>query len=382
MRLLPPILAILVLAAVSSAATAQAIPRPVVGTVVRGTCPGEGCRMGEWTALRRTPAFDRDSPGAGVAFQLDQCERVTAVEGVTHITRVGLYRAVRAYTVYRGNFEGEGPIVVPPGDSLIVMTYAGEGYFRFWWRGMQVLGDIKERTLVEELQEGDDDWWVLARKQDGRVGWLNMEESEMRSPGDDEVPGCTIPASAETRRIPAMHLQRVSPSTCSAAPAEIVRLDAHGQDTFVGNVYHQAGAPISATISFGGWGDYYFAYLQFALPPRSSRPPGGKAILCLFATITARNDPGLLVGVVSDVWIGRSLTLATLPRHELVAEFGPVVRGWNALDVTPLFDGWTTGEIPNHGLVLVPQNNNEANGAFASSEAPDPATRPRLVLQR
>lgn len=188
--------AVLVGIAAACPVAAQGIPRPAAGTVVLGTCPGESCQLGAWMAIERTPVYDRDATGAGIAFHLERCETVTAVEGFTRIHRLGVFRVIRPYTVYQGQYEGEGPLAVPRGDSLIVMSYVGEGYFHFWWNGMQVLGEVAEGGPVEQLQEADDDWWVLIRKEDGRVGWLNMREARMWTPADDVhgdsdgVPGC------------------------------------------------------------------------------------------------------------------------------------------------------------------------------------------------
>jgi hypothetical protein len=184
----------------------------------------------------------------------------------------------------------------------------------------------------------------------------------------------------ESRRLSAMSVQRADQQSCSAPSGEVLRLDPDGQDSFVGDVYHREGAPTAETISFGGWGDHYFAYLRFPTPRR--RDTGYQvAILCLFATVTAPNDARLLVGVVKEPWDGKTLTLSSLPSHDVIGRFGPVVRGWNALDITRLVEGWATGEIPNHGIALVPRNNSHTNGAFASAEARNSQVRPRLILR-
>ncbi len=48
-----------------------------------------------------------------------------------------------------------------------------------------------------------------------------------------------------------------------------------------------------------------------------------------------------------------------------------------ALDVTPLARGWADGSLENHGVLLAQA---DANTAFSTSEAADPAERPLLEL--
>jgi hypothetical protein len=54
-------------------------------------------------------------------------------------------------------------------------------------------------------------------------------------------------------------------------------------------------------------------------------------------------------------------------------------RDWFTWDITGLVSGWVSGTFPNQGLAIVPESTN-AHAQFVSSDATDPALRPRLTV--
>jgi uncharacterized RDD family membrane protein YckC len=191
-----------------------------------------------------------------------------------------------------------------------------------------------------------------------------------------EAPVSRAPADAQ--RAP----YRKDPATCSApgtGSTITVELAAGGEDTFVGDRYATRGDPGSGVLNFGGWGDNYYDYLRFA-PPRSSLARLRSATLCLFATKISPNDPALVIGKFTDRRDLRSITITSRPSDQMIGDFGRVDAGWNAFDASALVDDWEAGRSTTIGIVLTPTQNNQANGAFASSRYPNVALRPRLIL--
>lgn len=157
-----------------------------------------------------------------------------------------------------------------------------------------------------------------------------------------------------------------------------------GQDTFFGTSYVREGAPTSPTLSFGGWGDRYYDYIQFYLPAPSTSLTQQplRAYLCLYVVASPTRDPSLEVAAISTDWAAAQVGAAGAPRISDSVSFGPVHAGWNAVEVTSLAVPWLTGVSPNHGLAIWPNDIDHTNGSFASSKAPDKTKRPRLVVVR
>lgn len=147
-------------------------------------------------------------------------------------------------------------------------------------------------------------------------------------------------------------------------------------DAYVGTVYHQRGAAGDPELSFGGWGDYYYDYIYFDLPSDSP----GMVTLCLFATAVPPNDPQLQIGVVAERWDPTTISVSARPAHRPVKPLGPVIAGWNAVDISEIAHGWASGSTTNFGIALIPSANNQTNGAFAAVGAKNASHRPKLVL--
>lgn len=145
--------------------------RPPRVLVDRGACPFECCHYGRWTATRRIPGYARADGASRRIAWIGKGTSVEALEG--DVRTVGQpFRVRRAHAGYH------------PGDTLMVYTYLGEGFFRIWhagqWReedlGFSPFGgSLGERctdlarcwgTLSAPLRP---DWWVRVRLPDGRM---------------------------------------------------------------------------------------------------------------------------------------------------------------------------------------------------------------------
>jgi hypothetical protein len=174
------------------------------------------------------------------------------------------------------------------------------------------------------------------------------------------------------------------PSPCTSKVATervVVRVDDGGQDAFVGSVYHKAGSAHGEELSFGGWGDQYRDYFLFALPDSLKAYVVSNAVFCVFATSIPPNDPYLQVGFVTEPWAAETLTWDTRPAYGNTTPLGRLQLGWNTVPMSRTVSDWILGEQRNLGFVLIPQNNDHANGAFASGRHSDQTKRPRLVLE-
>jgi len=212
--------------------------------------------------------------------------------------------------------------------------------------------------------------------------WLERNRSVSVTAPVGLSPVARDPAQTPSRDAPPS--QRSTPGSTArlcytepVAAVRIVRLDQGGVDTYFGDAYVREGAPSSPTLSFGGWGDHYYAYLRFVLPAGTA---ASHAFLCLYVEDLPANDPGLWVNVVTEAWDVRTLSVGRQPGSSFAKTAGRLQAGWNAIDVTPIVALWLSGSAANNGLMLSAAKNDHTNGSFASSKNPDVDKRPRLIL--
>jgi len=139
--------------------------------VVKGACPGDGCKFGMWTATGTRPLFE--SPGAqAVAAQLVRGERVAALRGEVHV------RPVKG--VVSGRIDH-----LKQGETVYLMDYAGEGLSNTWARG-QVFADprgnggctptpVCKTAIRYPVDKAPYEWWVRVQKRDGQSGWMRPD---------------------------------------------------------------------------------------------------------------------------------------------------------------------------------------------------------------
>ncbi len=99
------------------------------------------------------------------------------------------------------------------------------------------------------------------------------------------------------------------------------------------------------------------------------------------------NDPsGMPVNiyVVTDAWtegaVNWSNTAGDYDPSTIYGTFVPDSNGWVQVDLIPLVQAWICGELPDHGLMLVPTGANPVS-QYTSREWNNQGQRPRLRLQ-
>jgi hypothetical protein len=56
-------------------------------------------------------------------------------------------------------------------------------------------------------------------------------------------------------------------------------------------------------------------------------------------------------------------------------------EGWVRIDITDVYNAWVRGDRPNYGLALRPVSTNNNYNEFVSSNAPNTALHPRIIIE-
>lgn len=154
-----------------------------------------------------------------------------------------------------------------------------------------------------------------------------------------------------------------------------------GKDTSYGTVYHRDGIPDSEYLSYGGWGDYYYDYLEFDLTGTPNANDTISAELYLYSKSQPANNPQFQIRRITEPWAEAEVSIYSNPASEYYKNAPPVVYEWNIFDITELYKDWKDGVFSNYGIKLLPTYNNHSNSAFFSSDyMGDPSLRPKLVI--
>jgi hypothetical protein len=123
--------------------------------VDKGACPFECCTYREWVA--RTDLTLVDSPdGKKVVAQIKKGENVLALTGEIH--------SVPLQIVSPHDYPDAG---VKAGDTIYMLHYEGEGFWKVWHDGKLVEID----NLPDKGTKPKTTWWVKLKTSSGAVGW-------------------------------------------------------------------------------------------------------------------------------------------------------------------------------------------------------------------
>jgi hypothetical protein len=146
-----------------------------------GACPFEGCVYRLWTANAPVSVRADRKTTAAVVYAISKGEQVTALTGVVVILKPG--RVEFAKTVTLRTLSGS--LTVAPGQSLYLLTYEGEGFFKAWFQGRmyeELDGSIfyngvcdfePERCTGKIVERPESVWWVQVRNSRGQTGWTS-----------------------------------------------------------------------------------------------------------------------------------------------------------------------------------------------------------------
>lgn len=153
--------------------------------IARDACPFECCTYRTWTAEEEINVYAEEGDARSPAFTLRKGEAFVAITGNVHILRFGIVEITKELPQY-GRLGGD--IVFEPGDTLYVLDHLGEAYFNVWYKGELIEAEgLWEHP--EDLQEGEEpdtgiwlqtpetEWWARIKTEDGREGWIWMDEA-------------------------------------------------------------------------------------------------------------------------------------------------------------------------------------------------------------
>jgi hypothetical protein len=152
-------LSILLLAAVPGFAQNLKLPYKDVGA-----CPFECCTYRDWSAGKQITVFKTMSSGSAVAFKLGKGEKVRGMTGVVVTSVAGKAKVLKDVTLENSKVK------VKKGETLLILTYMGEGFYRFWYRG-RFFEESADAAGIKVLSQPKSVWWVKVRNRKGQIGW-------------------------------------------------------------------------------------------------------------------------------------------------------------------------------------------------------------------
>lgn len=134
-------------------------------------------------------------------------------------------------------------------------------------------------------------------------------------------------------------------------------------------------------LRVGGWGDVYYSAIKFDLEGLPQNPT--QVVLALFpysvndgSTVVPMNVARLTSewnensGWFNTTWMG--ISIGSLP--------APTNFMWNGMNLTSVYKLWKSGAAANHGILLMPQANNNRFNTYYSSDSPTITYRPFLQI--
>jgi hypothetical protein len=153
--LMPGSLLLGVLVFCGSTALSSEVRKPPKVHVDKGACPFECCTYREWVA--RTDLTLLDIPtGKRVVGQIRKGEKVLALTGEVH--------SVPLQVVAHKDYPDAG---VKAGDTIYILHYIGEGYWKVWHDGNLV--DVEDFPGIGSKPKTT--WWVKLKTSSGAIGW-------------------------------------------------------------------------------------------------------------------------------------------------------------------------------------------------------------------
>lgn len=134
-----------------------------------GACPFECCTYRQWTAKKNLVLYKQMSSRSPVAFRIKRGEKVIGMTGVVITGTPGKAEAAKDFT-----FQSSG-VKLKKGETILLLTYMGEGWYRFWHRGKFYEDDGYEPGL-EIKSQPKAVWWVKIKNRKGRIGWTSASE--------------------------------------------------------------------------------------------------------------------------------------------------------------------------------------------------------------
>ena len=146
------------------------------------------------------------------------------------------------------------------------------------------------------------------------------------------------------------------------------------KDTRYGTVYSQNGTPDGTFIQSGGWGDWYYSYIEWDL---SLVPPAANTISCnmfLYCQYARTNDPLTKIRRVTSPWTEADVSYWNHPSDTTAGQidmsYPAAEEQYHITNIASMYMGWVDGSYPNYGLKLHPTVNNQTGASFYSEDQP------------
>ncbi len=142
----------------------QSLAQPKLPYRDVGACPFECCTYRDWLATKPITVFKIMKAGSPIAFKLKKGEKVSGVTGVVITSVAGKVRVSKSQTLLNSEVK------VKKGETLQILTYLGEGYYRFWYKG-KVFDEDAFTDGLKILTRPKSVWWVKIKNRKGQIGW-------------------------------------------------------------------------------------------------------------------------------------------------------------------------------------------------------------------
>ena len=155
------------------------------------------------------------------------------------------------------------------------------------------------------------------------------------------------------------------------------------KDTYYGTSFTTGGAPDSEELWYGGWGDHYYAFVEWDL---TSLPSGGNiksAKIALYVNSVPTNNPNLRYYRVTSSWTEAGVTSTTNPSFngtQFATPANTMTVGYDLTIISGQVRDWRNGVHSNFGLTIRDTANSDARGAYASSDNVNSGKHPYIEV--
>ncbi len=163
MKLIKILLSVAIVTFCFGSLMAQRPNSPRLPFVDKGACPFECCTYREWSVIKPTAIRTGMSDRSAVLFKVAKDEKVSGVTGVVITTRAGIARVLKNTKV--------GNVNVSKGETLYLLTYLGEGFFKVWRKGRIIEENMTEEGSFKVISQPRSAWWVKIKNRRGQTGW-------------------------------------------------------------------------------------------------------------------------------------------------------------------------------------------------------------------
>lgn len=155
------------------------------------------------------------------------------------------------------------------------------------------------------------------------------------------------------------------------------------KDTYYGTSFTTGGAPDSEELWWGGWGDFYYPFIEWDL---SSAPTGGNiksAKVAFYVVGAPPNNPSLNYHRVTASWTEAGVTSGSNPSYNGTSFATPANTmsvGYDLTNISAQVREWKNGIVSNFGLTVRATNNSNTRSAYGSSDNSDVNKQPYIEV--